>query len=208
MKDADTPPDDGQSRCNWACGTSVKRAYRDYHDGEWGVPVHDDNRLFEFIVLEGAQAGLSWRTVLDKRDNYRKAFHQFKIARVAAMKDRELERLLTDPGLIRNRLKIFSARNNALHALELIAEHGSLDAWLWDFVDGKPIVNQWKSQGEVPATTAISDQMSKTLHKRGFRFIGSTICYAFMQATGMVNDHLVDCFRHPRNAAGSGKARA
>ena len=197
--------EDGQSRCNWACGKSVNQAYRDYHDSEWGVPVHDDGTLFEFIVLEGAQAGLSWRTVLDKRDNYRRAFHGFDIKRVAAMKDRELESLLLDPGLIRNRVKIFSARNNARHTLDLLAEHGSLDCWIWDFVDGKPVVNHWKSQAEVPATSAVSDRMSKAMHKRGFRFIGSTICYAFMQATGMVNDHLLGCFRHPRNLTAAGK---
>lgn len=196
---------DGLTRCNWACGKSVNQAYRDYHDSEWGVPVHDDRALFEFIVLEGAQAGLSWRTVLDKRENYRRAFHGFDIKRVAAMKDRELEALLSDPGLIRNRLKIFSARNNALHALDLIAEHGSLDAWIWDFVDGKPVVNRWKSHAEVPATSAVSDRMSKAMHKRGFRFIGSTICYAFMQATGMVNDHLLSCYRFQHKPAAAGK---
>lgn len=207
MMDAGGPSDDGLTRCDWACGKSVNQAYRDYHDSEWGVPVHDDNRLFEFIVLEGAQAGLSWRTVLDKRENYRRAFHEFRIERVAAMKDQELESLLADPGLIRNRLKIFSSRNNARHALDLVREHGSLDAWIWDFVDGQPIVNHWKSHADVPAATAISDRMSKTMHKRGFRFVGSTICYAFMQATGMVDDHLIHCFRHSQNPGSAGKVR-
>ncbi|MFK2856704.1 DNA-3-methyladenine glycosylase I [Dyella humi] len=172
-----------------------------YHDTEWGVPLHDDRALFEFLCLEGAQAGLSWRTVLHKRDHYRRAFHDFDIARVAAMKDRELEKLLLDPGLIRNRLKIFSARDNAKAALDAIGEHGSLDAYLWSFVDGKPIRNAWRTQGEVPASTPVSDRMSKALKKHGFRFVGTTICYAFMQATGMVNDHLVECFRHKTCAA-------
>lgn len=199
--------DDGLTRCNWACGKSVNQAYRDYHDVEWGVPVHEDRALFEFIVLEGAQAGLSWRTVLDKRENYRRAFHGFDIKRVAAMKDCELETLLSDPGLIRNRLKIFSARNNARHALDLIAEHGSLDRWIWGFVDGKPVVNHFRSHADVPATSPVSDRMSKAMHRRGFRFIGSTICYALMQATGMVNDHLLGCFRHPLNLAPAGKLR-
>ncbi|GLQ88925.1 DNA-3-methyladenine glycosylase [Dyella flagellata] len=167
-----------------------------YHDSEWGVPLHDDQLLFEFLCLEGAQAGLSWRTVLHKRDHYRRAFHDFDMARVAAMKDRELEKLLLDPGLIRNRLKISSVRDNAKAALELVREHGSLDTYLWSFVDGKPVRNTWHSRSDVPATTPASDRMSKALKRRGFRFVGSTICYAFMQATGMVNDHLVECFRH------------
>jgi DNA-3-methyladenine glycosylase I len=172
-----------------------------YHDTEWGVPLHDDRVLFEFLCLEGAQAGLSWRTVLHKRDHYRRAFHDFDIARVAAMKDRELEKLLLDPGLIRNRLKIFSVRDNAKAALVAIEEHGSLDAYLWSFVDGKPIRNAWRTRAEVPASTPVSDRMSKALKKRGSRFVGTTICYAFMQATGMVNDHLVECFRHKTCAA-------
>jgi DNA-3-methyladenine glycosylase I len=167
-----------------------------YHDTEWGVPLHDDRALFEFLCLEGAQAGLSWRTVLHKRDNYRRAFHDFDIAHVAAMKERELEKLLLDPGLIRNRLKVTAARDNAKAALAVIDEHGSLDAYLWAFVDGKSVHNRWRAKGEVPASTPLSDRMSKDLKKRGFRFVGTTICYAFMQATGMVNDHLVECFRH------------
>lgn len=193
------PPDDGMTRCTWATGKSVDLAYRRYHDVEWGMPVHDDRRLFEFIVLEGAQAGLSWRTVLAKRAAYRRAFHDFDIARVAAMSDACLEKLLLDPALIRNRLKIFSARNNARAALRVIDEFGSLDAWLWSYVDGKPLLNHWSSHREVPATSGISDALSKALHKRGFRFVGSTIMYAFMQATGMINDHLTTCFCHPRN---------
>jgi DNA-3-methyladenine glycosylase I len=180
-------------RCPWASDGELMQAY---HDTEWGVPLHDDRLLFEFLCLEGAQAGLSWRTVLHKREHYRRAFHGFDIARVAAMKDRELEKLLLDPGLIRNRLKLASARDNAKAALEVIGEHGSLDAYLWSFVDGKPIRNAWRVRGDVPASTPVSNRMSKTLKKRGFRFVGTTICYAFMQATGMVNDHLVECFRH------------
>ena len=182
-----------RTRCQWAADGELMQAY---HDTEWGVPLHDDRALFEFLCLEGAQAGLSWRTVLHKRDHYRRAFHDFDIARVAAMKDRELEKCLLDPGLIRNRLKITSVRDNAKAALEAIGEYGSYDAYLWSFVDGKPIRNTWRSRAEVPASTPVSDRMSKALKKRGFRFVGTTICYAFMQATGMVNDHLVDCFRH------------
>jgi DNA-3-methyladenine glycosylase I len=180
-------------RCHWAADGELMQAY---HDTEWGVPLHDDRSLFEFLCLEGAQAGLSWRTVLHKREAYRQAFHGFDIARVAAMKDRELERLLLDPGLIRNRLKITATRDNAKVALAVIDEHDSLDRYLWSFVEGKPILNRWRSRAEVPASTPLSDRMSKDLKKRGFRFVGTTICYAFMQATGMVNDHLVECFRH------------
>lgn len=182
------------SRCHWAANGDA--LMRDYHDTEWGVPQHDDRALFEFLCLEGAQAGLSWRTVLAKRDNYRKAFHQFEIARVAAMTDRELEKRLLDPGIIRNRLKVSSTRDNAIAALDVIAEFGSLDVYLWSFVGGKPLRNHWRSQREVPASTALSDRMSKALKKRGFRFVGTTICYSLLQATGMVNDHLVGCFRY------------
>ena len=167
-----------------------------YHDTEWGTPLHDDRALFEFLCLEGAQAGLSWRTVLAKRENYRKAFHNFEIARVAAMKDRELEKLLLDPGIIRNRLKVTATRDNAKVALEVIEEFGSLDVYLWSFIDGKPLVNRWCDKSEVPASTELSDRMSKALKKRGFRFVGTTICYSLLQATGMINDHLVGCFRH------------
>jgi DNA-3-methyladenine glycosylase I len=179
-------------RCPWATDDLLS----DYHDTEWGVPLHDDRALFEFLCLEGAQAGLSWRTVLAKRGRYREVFHGFDIARVAAMSERELEKALTDPGIIRNRLKVSAMRDNARTALAVIDAHGSLDAYLWSFVDGRPIRNRWKAVSEVPATTAISDRMSKAMKKQGFRFVGSTICYALMQATGMVNDHLVGCFRH------------
>jgi DNA-3-methyladenine glycosylase I len=173
-----------------------------YHDREWGVPHHDDRALFELLTLEGAQAGLSWRTILARRDEYRRAYHTFDIARVARMRDAELEELLVASGIIRNRLKVFSVRDNARTALDVIAEHGSLDTYLWSFVDGNPVVNRRQAAKEVPATTKISDLMSKALKKRGFRFVGSTICYAFMQATGMVNDHLIGCFRYrePRHA--------
>jgi DNA-3-methyladenine glycosylase I len=182
------------TRCSWASGEDA--AMRTYHDSEWGVPLHDDTRLFEFIVLEGAQAGLSWSTVLNKRDAYRKAFHGFDIARVARMTDAALEKLLLNPALIRNRLKIYSARRNAQAALKVVEEHGSLDAYFWSFVEGKPLRNRWRGLGDVPARTALSDRLSKDMQKRGFNFVGSTIIYAHMQATGMVNDHFVDCFRH------------
>ena len=181
-------------RCHWAAGDD--RAMRDYHDGEWGVPLQDDTRLFEFLVLEGAQAGLSWSTVLNKRDAYRHSFHGFDIARVARMTDAALEKLLLNPAIIRNRLKVYSARNNARAALKVIAEFGSLDGYFWSFVDGKPIGNKWRERGQVPARTELSDKLSKDMQKRGFNFVGSTIIYAHMQATGMVNDHLVGCFRH------------
>lgn len=186
-------------RCSWAARENA--AMQAYHDTEWGVPLHDDRALFEFLCLEGAQAGLSWRTVLDKRDNYRRAFGGFDIARCAKLTDARIETLLADAGLIRNRLKIGSVRDNARAALEAIAEFGSLDAYLWSFVDGAPIANRWRDVREVPATTPLSDRMSKALKKRGFRFVGSTICYAFMQATGMVDDHLVSCFRHGQGTA-------
>ncbi len=182
-------------RCDWAeNGNSLMCAY---HDQEWGVPLHDDRLLFEFLCLEGAQAGLSWRTVLDKRARYREVFHDFDIARVAAMSDAELDGLLGDPGIIRNRRKLAAMRGNARVALDVIRTDGSLDAYLWSFVDGVPVVNEWRVARDVPATTPVSDRMSRDMKKRGFRFVGSTICYAHMQATGMVNDHLVECFRHP-----------
>ncbi len=182
-----------RQRCPWGATDPL---LRDYHDAEWGVPLHDDRRLFEFLCLEGAQAGLSWRTVLGKRERYREVFHDFDIARVAAMKDRELEKLLLDPGIIRNRLKVFATRDNAIVALKVIEEFGSLDGYLWSFVDGEPVLNRWPDSASVPASTPLSDRMSKALKKRGFRFVGSTIVYALMQAAGMVNDHLVTCFRH------------
>ncbi len=181
-------------RCRWAIDSDVLMCA--YHDTEWGVPLHDDRGLFEFLCMEGAQAGLSWRTVLAKREHYREVFHHFEIDRVAGMSDRALEKLLLDPGIIRNRLKVFSARDNAIAALGAIEEFGSLDVYLWSFVDGKTMLNGWRDHAEVPASTELSDRMSKTLKKHGFRFVGSTICYSLMQATGMVNDHLSGCFRY------------
>ncbi|ABE48761.1 DNA-3-methyladenine glycosylase I [Methylobacillus flagellatus] len=186
-------------RCGWA-----KRALDViYHDTEWGVPVHDDRLLFEFLVLEGAQAGLSWSTVLKKREHYRKVFDQFDIAKIAAYDADKAEALLADPGIIRNRLKVHAAISNARATLDIQAKHGSLDAFLWQFVQGTPQVNRWRSLAEVPAQTEVSDQMSKALLKHGFKFVGSTICYAFMQAVGMVNDHVVDCFRHVELLSGA-----
>lgn len=180
-------------RCFW-CGEDP--LYIAYHDHEWGVPVHDDKKLFEFLILEGAQAGLSWITILKKRENYRAAFDQFDFNKVACYGENDVARLLQNSGIVRNRLKINSAVKNAKATLRIIDEFGSLDSYLWGFVKGKTIVNQWKSKDELPATSEISDQMSKDLKKRGFSFVGSTICYAFMQAVGMVNDHLTDCYRY------------
>jgi DNA-3-methyladenine glycosylase I len=180
-------------RCEW-CGDNP--LYVAYHDDEWGLPVHDDRRLFELLCLEGAQAGLSWLTILKKRENYRRAFHGFNPVRIAAYADADLRRLLADPGIVRNRLKVGSVIQNARRTLEIVAETGSLDAFLWRYVDGAPRQNAWKSMQELPVRTAQSDAMSKDLKKRGFNFVGSTICYAFMQAVGMVNDHVVGCFRH------------
>ncbi len=177
-------------RCDWANGSDALRAY---HDKEWGVPLHGDAALFEFLVLEGAQAGLSWRTVLDRRAAYQATFHGYDIARVAAMTDAELGDALAGSGVVRNRLKVLSVRANARAALEVIATEGSLDAYLWSFVDHRPIVNVWTRAAEVPARTELSDAMSRALRRRGFGFVGSTICYAFMQATGMVDDHLIGC---------------
>jgi DNA-3-methyladenine glycosylase I len=176
-----------------------------YHDDEWGVPVHDDRRFFEFLVLEGAQAGLSWSTVLRKRDRYREVFAGFDPARVARFGARDVARLLKDPGIIRNRLKVEGASRNAKAFLAIQAEHGTFDAWVWSFVGGRPIVNRRRGGRDVPATTPESDALSRELKKRGFTFVGSTIMYAFMQATGMVNDHLMDCSRW-RPLAGSPRA--
>jgi DNA-3-methyladenine glycosylase I len=180
-------------RCQWASGDELTIRY---HDEEWGVPVHDDRTLFEFLILEGAQAGLSWNTILNKRQNYRIAFDQFDVRRVAAYDRRKMQRLLKDPGIVRNRLKIASAVGNAKAFLRVAEEFGSFDRYIWRFVDGKPRVNSRKSPRQVPAKTAESDAMSKDLKARGFNFVGSTICYAFMQAVGVVNDHLVRCFRY------------
>lgn len=180
-------------RCPW-CGTDP--LYVAYHDREWGVPVHDDAVLFEFIILEGAQAGLSWLTVLRKRENYRKALHGFDIKAIAAYGEADMLRLMNDPGIVRNRLKVESCVKNAKGALRIVEEFGSLDRYFWGFVNGKPIRNNPESMAAVPASTAISDALSKDLKKRGFNFVGSTIMYAFMQAVGMVDDHLVSCWRH------------
>jgi len=179
-------------RCGWA----REELMIAYHDNEWGVPLHDDRALFEFLILEGAQAGLSWSTILRKRPNYRKAFDRFDPRRVARYGDDKVAALLLDAGIVRNRLKIASTIQNAEVFLGVQKEFGSFDAYIWQFVGGKPIQNRWRTAGDVPARTAESDAMSKALAKRGFRFVGSTICYAFMQATGMVNDHLTTCFRH------------
>ena len=182
-----------QYRCPW-CGDDP--LYQAYHDSEWGVPNHDDRHLFEMLILEGAQAGLSWLTILRKRENYRRAFDSFDVERIADYSQGDVQRLLTDPGIVRNRLKIASAIKNAQGVLDIQKEFTTLDAYLWRFVDGTPRQNQWHSMAEVPARTEQSDTMSKDLKRRGFNFVGTTICYAFMQAVGMVNDHIVDCFRH------------
>jgi DNA-3-methyladenine glycosylase I len=181
-----------KTRCPWP----TDELYIRYHDEEWGVPVHDDRRLFEFLILEGAQAGLSWRTVLNKRENYRKAFDHFDAEKIARYSPAKVAGLLQDEGIIRNKLKVQSAILNARAFLKVREEFGSFDAYLWRFVDGQPIINHPRSSKDVPATTKISDTMSKDLLKRGFKFVGSTICYANMQAIGMVNDHWVTCFRH------------
>ena len=181
------------NRCGWAKDElSIK-----YHDDEWGVPVHDDPRWFEFLVLEGAQAGLSWDTILRKRENYRRAFADFDPAVVACFNVTKIEKLLLDPGIVRNRLKVSSVVRNAQAFLKIPQQIGSFDAYIWPFVGGKPVKNTWQALGQVPARTEISDALSKDLKSRGFTFVGSTICYALMQATGLVNDHLVGCFRYP-----------
>ena len=179
-------------RCHWARNPLAIR----YHDEEWGVPQHDDRVLFEFLILEGAQAGLSWDTILNKRENYRAAFEQFDAERVARYDARKIKILLRDPGIVRNKLKIHSAVANAKAFLKVQAEFGSFDRYIWTFVGGSPRVNSWRGLKEVPARTEQSDAMSKDLRKRGFNFVGSTICYAFMQAVGMVNDHAKECFRY------------
>ena len=182
-----------KTRCTW-CGSDPE--YIRYHDKVWGVPVHEDRELFEFLILEGAQAGLSWLTILKKQAAYRKAFHQFDMDRVARYTQRDIDRLLADSGIVRNRLKIQSAIRNARAAIRVRETFGSLDAYFWRFVDGVPLQNRWKSTVEVPTSTRLSDTLSRDLKQRGFNFVGSTICYAFMQATGLVNDHTTDCFRH------------
>jgi DNA-3-methyladenine glycosylase I len=187
------PAKDTSGRCSWALGSALMT---EYHDREWGVPLHDDRKLFEFVVLEGAQAGLSWSTVLNKRENYRRAFDGFDPEKVARYNAKRVAKLLRDPGIIRNRLKVQSAVTNARAFLAVQEEFGSFDAYAWRFVDGKPVQNRWRAIKEVPARTPLSDALSKDLQQRGFKFVGSTIVYAHMQATGMVNDHLVGCFRH------------
>jgi DNA-3-methyladenine glycosylase I len=179
-------------RCGWGTGSD---RYIAYHDLEWGVPSHDDRQLFEMLVLEGAQAGLSWSTILNKRESYREAFAGFDPARVARFDADRVERLLQDPGIVRNRAKVEAAVGNAARTLDVRREHGSLDAYLWQFVGGRPLVNRWRSLGDIPAETPESRAMSKDLKRRGFRFVGPTICYALMQSVGMVNDHVVTCFR-------------
>ncbi|MCI0455194.1 MAG: DNA-3-methyladenine glycosylase I [Candidatus Dadabacteria bacterium] len=192
--------------CSWPTKSPLMI---EYHDKEWGEPVHDDRKLFELLVLEGAQAGLNWETVLKKRENYRKAFHNFDPAKIACYTEKDIKRLLGDPGIIRNRLKIEAAVTNANKFLKIQDEFGSFDKYIWQFVGGKTIYNKLKSLSELQATTKESDGMSKDLKKRGFKFVGSTICYAFMQAVGMVNDHVVNCFRYKElNRSDSGRKNA
>lgn len=180
-------------RCGWA---EVNDLMREYHDREWGVPVHDDRKLFEYMVLDGFQAGLSWATILNKRDNFRRAFDDFDPTRIARYTKRKVEKLMADAGIVRNRQKIESAIGNAKAFLELQREYGSFDAFIWQFVSGAPRQSRWRTMKQIPTTSPVSDRMSKDLKSRGFRFVGSTICYAFMQAAGLVNDHVVTCFRH------------
>ncbi|MDP2180935.1 DNA-3-methyladenine glycosylase I [Methylicorpusculum sp.] len=181
------------NRCSWACASELEMHY---HDHEWGVPVHDDRILFEFLILEGAQAGLSWSTILKKRDGYRAAFDQFDAEQIAAYNTDKVAALLANPAIIRNRLKINSAITNARAFLEVQAKYGSFDRFIWQFTSGETQQNHWQKAAEVPAHSSVSDAMSKTLKKQGFKFVGTTICYAFMQAVGMANDHTIDCFRH------------
>lgn len=180
-------------RCAWAGSDAL---YRHYHDTEWGVPLYDDRRLFEFLILEGAQAGLSWITILRKRENYRAAFDNFDAERIAAYDANKIESLMQNAGIVRNRLKVQSVITNAQQYLRVQAEFGSFAAFIWQFAGGVPVQNAWQSQSEVPVSTRASDEMSRELKRRGFKFVGTTICYALMQATGMVNDHIADCFRH------------
>lgn len=194
MSQIDTEQADGITRCHWSL--SVNETMLRYHDTEWGVPVRDDHRHFEFLVLESAQAGLSWRTILDKREGYRRAFAGFDVERVARFNARSVERLVADRGIVRNRLKIESAINNARRYIEVQEEFGSFTDYIWGFVGGEPIVNRWRTLAEMPATSAESDRLSRDLKSRGFKFVGSTIVYSHMQATGLVNDHIVSCFRH------------
>ncbi len=184
-----------RQRCQWAAEGDA--LYLAYHDEEWGVAVYDDQKLFEMLILEGAQAGLNWSTILNKRAGYRKAFDNFDAKKIARYSDNKIAKLLENPAIVRNRLKVNGTVTNAKLFLETQKEHGSFSDYIWAFVNGKPIFNKWKNLQEIPATTPESDAMSKTLKKRGFKFVGPTICYAFMQAVGMVNDHTTDCFRYP-----------
>lgn len=185
-------------RCGWCEGSEV---YRRYHDEEWGRPLHDERRLFEMLILEGAQAGLSWSTILNKREHYRRAFDGFNAARIARYSDADRARLLADAGIVRNRLKIEAAITNAQAYLRLCEQHGSLDAWLWQHVDGRPVVNHWQQLSDVPVRTELSDRISKALLKIGFKFVGTTIIYAYLQACGVVDDHIAGC--HVRQQAGA-----
>ncbi len=191
----------GQQRCDWASGDKYKNKqfYIDYHDYEWGVPVYNDRTLFEFLILEGAQAGLSWETILKRRDGYRAVFHNFDVQKVAGMSDKALEKARTDDRIIRNKLKIYATRKNAHVFIEIQKEFGSFSDYLWGFVDGKPIVNQWGDGLGMPVTTELSDRLSKDLKKRGMSFVGSTIIYAYLQAVGVVNDHQKHCFKYSQS---------
>ena len=193
MKQSDRQPMPPARRCEWAVDEPI---LIEYHDTEWGIPEHDDRKLFEFLILEGAQAGLSWLTVLKKRENYRRAFDGFDPERVAQYDSRKVRALLADKGIIRNRLKITAGIRNAKAVLAVRKEFGSFDAYIWRFVGGQPIKNRWRKLNQIPARTTESDRMSQALKKRDFKFVGSTICYAYMQAVGMVNDHLIHCFRY------------
>jgi len=184
-----------KKRCSWAEGNELEK---EYHDNEWGIPVHDDKVLFEFLILEGAQAGLSWSTILNKREGYREALDDFDVEKVSKYGEDKITELLNNPGIVRNKLKINSTVTNARLFIGVQEEFGSFDKYIWQFVGGKPIINKWKTASEVPVSTPESDAMSKDLKKRGFKFIGTTICYAYMQAVGMVNDHTTDCFRYPK----------
>lgn len=184
---------DNKTRCEWA---HQEKAYFEYHDTEWGVPVHDDRTLFEFLVLEGAQAGLNWLTILKKREGYRRAYADFDVSKVASFDQSDIDRLLSDEGIVRNKLKIERSITNAQKVIEITAEHGSFSNYIWHFVDGEPIQHEWKTMSDMPATIDLSDRISNDLQVRGMSFVGSTIMYAFMQAIGMVNDHTLDCFRY------------
>ncbi len=185
------------TRCDWANGSELEMAY---HDKEWGVPVHDDRLLFEMLILEGAQAGLSWSTILQKRQGYKKAFDDFDVKKVARYTQKRIDKLLLNPNIVRNKLKVKATVENAKQFLKVQKEFNSFDAYIWSFVNGQPVVNQWKKMSDVPASTPESEAMSKALKKRGFKFVGPTICYAFMQGVGMVNDHLLSCFCYAKSS--------